>query len=137
MQLGKLIVREQEKFLRNGIAGLKSYTMREAGNQLKYDESTISRAVADKYIRTPQGVFPLRFFFSSGGGSGGDGAKIASAAIMAQIKQIIDREDPADPESDERIASILAEQGISVARRTVAKYRDAMNIPGASIRKRR
>ena len=81
--------------------------------------------------------FPLRFFFSSGGGSSGDGEKIAAAAIMEQIRQIIAQEEPAKPVSDENIARALSEQGINVARRTVAKYRDALKIPPASARKRR
>ncbi|MBQ9089033.1 MAG: RNA polymerase factor sigma-54 [Lentisphaeria bacterium] len=135
--LGKLIIEQQEEFLHRGIAGLKTFTMREAGALLGYDESTISRAVADKFIRTPHGVFPLRFFFSSGGGSSGDGEKIAAAAIMEQIRQIIAQEEPAKPVSDENIARTLSEQGINVARRTVAKYRDALKIPPASARKRR
>ena len=135
--LGKLIIAQQPEFLHRGVAGLKSFTMREAGALLGYDESTISRAVADKFIRTPHGVFPLRFFFSSGGGSSGDGEKIAAAAIMEQIRQIIAQEEPAKPVSDENIARALSEQGIHVARRTVAKYRDALKIPPASARKRR
>ncbi|MBR7108298.1 MAG: RNA polymerase factor sigma-54 [Lentisphaeria bacterium] len=135
-RLGKLIIEQQSEFLQRGVTGLKTFTMREAGIHLGYDESTISRAVADKFIRTPFGVFPLRFFFSSGG-SGADGEKVAAAAIMEQIRQIIAQEDPAAPVSDENIARLLSGQNINIARRTVAKYRDALKIPAVSARKRR
>ena len=135
-RLGDVIVEKQQEFLKHGIAGLKSFTMREAGALLGHDESTISRAVADKYIRTPHGVMPLRFFFSSGGGSGEGGDRVASAAVMEQIRRIVQDEDPTSPCSDERIVAILGENGVKIARRTVAKYREILKIPPASGRKR-
>ena len=111
---------------------------------MNVDESVVSRAAADKLVVTPQGVFPCRFFFSSGyspaaagGDAGGDGdAGVSSRAVMERIREIIADEDPSHPRSDDAVAAILKQEGTAIARRTVAKYREAMKIPSSSLRRR-
>ena len=98
-------------------------------------ESTISRVTSGKYMHTPRGVFELRFFFSSQI-EGADGSGTSSTAIRAKIRKLVKEEDPLVPLSDGRIAELLSGEGIPVARRTVAKYREAMNIPSSGERKR-
>lgn len=98
-------------------------------------ESTISRVTTKKYMHTPRGVFELKYFFSSHVGTS-SGGEASSTAIRALIKQMIGEENPAKPLSDSKLASMLEEQGINVARRTVAKYREAMAIPPSNERKR-
>ena len=134
-QLGDLLIKYQKDFFEHGVKALKPMTMKRAGEILDLSESTISRAVAEKFISTPQGFFPLKFFFSSGVESD-DGDSIASFAVIEKIKELISSENPAKPLSDEAIAVELKEQGINIARRTVAKYRDKIKIPAASMRKK-
>ena len=135
-QLGEFIMLRQRDFMQRGKEALKPMTMREAGEFIKVGESTVSRAVADKYIRTPHGVFPLKYFFSGGYG-GNDGTEaVSSRAVMEKIRGLIAAEDPAHPLSDERIAALLRKQNLDIARRTVAKYRDILKIPGSSLRKK-
>jgi RNA polymerase sigma-54 factor len=98
-------------------------------------ESTISRVTTSKYAQTPQGIFELKYFFSSQL-STADGDGTSGTAVRAMIKQIVDEEDPAKPTSDNKIAQMLAEKGVKVARRTVAKYRDILSIPPSNERKR-
>jgi len=98
-------------------------------------ESTISRVTNQKYMMTPRGVFELKYFFSSHVGTDG-GGECSSTAIRAIIKKLVAAENPRKPLSDNKLASLLNEQGINVARRTVAKYREAMRIPSSSARKR-
>jgi RNA polymerase sigma-54 factor len=98
-------------------------------------ESTISRVTSGKYMHTPRGVFELRYFFSSQV-EGADGAGTSSTAIRAKIRKLVKDEDPENPLNDGRIAQLLSDEGISVARRTVAKYREAMGIPASSERRR-
>ena len=96
--------------------------------------STISRAIANKYLMTPYGLYPYSFFFSTGYRSS-DGEDVAAGAIKQKLAALIESEPPAKPYSDQKLADMLAEQGLNVARRTVAKYREAMNILPASNRK--
>ena len=133
-RLAELVAKQQQDFFRSGVDGLKSFTMSEAAGILGHDTSTITRAVQNKFVRTPQGVLPLRFFFPSGGQR--SSGQPAQAAIKEQIRQMIDGENPALPLSDEEIARLLNKDGIQIERRTVAKYRSAMNIPSTSGRKR-
>lgn len=134
-RLGDLIVERQKDFLTNGIAGLKSFTMSEAASLLGFNASTVTRAVEDKYVRTSRGLLPLRFFFPGTAGKSGANER-SREAVMDEIRKIIDQENPALPLSDDRIAEMLKDQGIAIERRTVAKYRTALNIPGASGRKK-
>ena len=141
-KLGEVLISTQRDFLDRGVKALHPLTMKHAGELMGVDESTVSRAAADKLVITPQGVFPCRFFFSSGfspaaAGSGGSAdAGVSSRAVMERIREIVDAEDPAHPESDDAIAAILKKEGTPVARRTVAKYRDQLKIPSSSLRRR-
>lgn len=134
-RLGDLIVTRQKDFFLHGVSGLKSFTKSEAAELLGFNPSTITRAVDGKYARTPRGVLPLEFFFQSGGGSAAAGER-SREAVMEDIRHIIDGENPALPLSDDRIAGMLKAKGISIERRTVAKYRTLLKIPGASKRKK-
>ena len=139
-KLGEVIVATQRDFLDRGVKALHPLTMKRAGELMNVDESTVSRAAADKLVITPQGVFPCRFFFGSGfspaaAGDGGD-AGISNRAVMERIREIVAAEDPSRPESDDAIAAKLKAEGTNIARRTVAKYRDLMKIPSSSLRRR-
>ena len=134
-QLGNLIVEQQKEFLDNGKAFLKPMTMKSAAAELQLSESTVSRCAAGKFAETPQGVFPLKFFFSTGVGAD-DGDSVSNRAVSEKIRQLIGNEDPFKPLSDEELAKLLKADGISVARRTVAKYRESLNIPSSSGRKK-
>ena len=133
-RLAELVVKHQQEFFRSGMDGLKSFTMSEAAEILGHDASTITRAVQNKFVRTPAGVLPLRFFFPSGGQR--NSGQLSQAAIKEKIRHIIDDENPALPLSDDRISEILREQDVQISRRTVATYREMMGIPGAFDRKK-
>lgn len=131
----KTIIDFQRDFLDYGIRHLKPLTLREVADVVDLHESTVSRAIANKYVQTPQGVFELKFFFASGvEKSGGQG--VASESIKRAMKELIDKEDSANPLTDQALTDALKRQGIQISRRTVAKYRDEMGIPAASRRKR-
>ncbi len=132
LNLGEFIVEKQRDFLDNGVEQLHMLTMKEAAEALDLSESTVSRAIAGKYADTPRGVFPLKFFFPSGGT-----AEFSNQAVTEKIKSLIKNENPASPLSDDALAELLKKEGISIARRTVAKYRDMLKIPSASKRKER
>ena len=108
--------------------------MKQAGSLLGLHETTISRAVAGKFVRTPQGTFPLKYFFS-GGYRNDEGEDVASRAVQQKIRELVASEDPGDPLSDDKLAKLLNESGLSVARRTIAKYRDILRIPSSRLRK--
>ena len=138
-KLGEVIVATQRDFLDRGVKALHPLTMKRAGELMDVDESTVSRAAADKLVITPQGVFPCRFFFSSGfspAAAGGDGSGVSNRAVMERIREIVAAEDPAHPVSDDAIAAQLKSEGTAIARRTVAKYREQLKIPGSSLRRR-
>lgn len=130
------IVERQTEFLEHGEEAMKPMVLRDVAEAVEMHESTISRVTANKYMHTPRGVFEFRYFFSSQL-SGSDGSEQSSTAIRAKIKRLIGHENPAKPLSDAKIATVLEEEGIKVARRTVAKYRESMRIPTSSERKRR
>ncbi len=129
------IAGKQTEFFRYGEEYLKPMTMAEVAAALDLHESTVSRAVNGKYIATPQGVKELRYFFSSGV-KNDDGEDISSRAVKARIKELIESENPAKPYSDAAIAEMLESEGLNVARRTVAKYRESLNIPATNLRRR-
>ena len=133
LRLGEVIAEKQTAFLDKGVSELKPLTMKDAGELVGVGESTVSRAAAEKYVRTPHGVFPLRFFFSGGYGSGGESCSFR--AVMEKIREMIAGEERSNPLSDDKIAEKLNAAGIDIARRTVAKYRENMNIPPARKRK--
>ena len=128
------IIRQQRAFLDNGIGALTPMTLKDVADVIGVHESTVSRATSHKYVHTPQGIFELKYFFNSGINKQGAGA-VASVSVQEKIRQIISTEPSDKPFSDDYLASLLHEQGLDIARRTVAKYREAMNIPSSSKRK--
>ncbi|PYQ04797.1 MAG: RNA polymerase sigma-54 factor, partial [Acidobacteria bacterium] len=128
------IVRHQRGFLDHGIIQLKPLVLRDVATDIGMHESTVSRVVANKYMHTPRGVYELRFFFHSGITST-MGEAISSVTIKDKIKKMIDGEDPSRPLSDSRIAELLSGDGLPLARRTVAKYREELRIPPSNLRK--
>lgn len=129
------IVQQQTEFFDQGESAMKPMVLSDVATALDMHESTISRATNQKYMQTPIGVFELKYFFSSAL-TGNDGEAHSSTAIRSFIRDIIDDELATKPMSDNKIASLLSGRGINVARRTVAKYRESMNIPSSSDRKR-
>lgn len=129
------IVEQQEGFFLYGIEFLKPLVLRDIAEKIEMHESTVSRVTNNKYIGTPRGIFELKYFFSSGL-AGADGESHASGAIKARIKAMIDAEKPDKILSDDKIAALLSADGIDIARRTVAKYREALHIP-SSVQRRR
>lgn len=113
---------------------MRPLTLREIADQLELHESTVSRVTTQKYMATPRGVLELKYFFGSHVATDSGGAA-SSTAIRALIRQLVDAEDGKKPLSDAKIAELLGQQGIVVARRTVAKYRESLNIPPVSLRK--
>jgi len=128
------IVRHQRGFLDHGIAHLRPLVLRDVANDIGMHESTVSRVVANKYMHTPRGVYELRFFFHSGITSS-MGEAISSVTIKDKIRKMIEGEDTARPLSDSRIAELLGADGLPLARRTVAKYREELRIPPSNLRK--
>jgi len=129
------IVKFQRDFLDKGIAYLKPLILRDVAEDIGMHESTVSRVTTNKYVHTPQGIYELKFFFNSAiSKTGGD--EIASEAVKNHIKQIVASEDPRRPHSDQRIVEILKGQGIEIARRTVAKYREVLGVLPSSKRKK-
>jgi RNA polymerase sigma-54 factor len=129
------IVKFQKDFLDKGIAFLKPLILRDVAEDIGMHESTVSRVTTNKYVHTPQGIYELKFFFNSAiNRTGGD--EIASEAVKNHIKQIVAAEDPKHPHSDQKIVEILKGQGIEIARRTVAKYREVLGILPSSKRKK-
>jgi RNA polymerase sigma-54 factor len=131
------IVRQQDAFLRRGIAFLKPMTLKLVADAIDMHESTVSRVTSNKYVSTPRGLFEMKYFFTTALASSTGAGDHSAEAVRHRIRQLIDAEPPSDILSDDTIAELLQkEQGIEVARRTVAKYREAMNIPSSVIRRR-
>jgi RNA polymerase sigma-54 factor len=135
LKVMRCLVRQQAGFLEFGEQALRPLTLREVAGEVGLHESTVSRAVARKYVRTPRGTLPLRAFFASGIDTDG-GGETSSTAIQSMIRALIDAENPRKPLSDARLAALLKAGGVPVARRTVAKYREAMSIPSSHDRVR-
>jgi len=133
-KVSESIVRHQRGFLDHGITHLRPLVLRDVANDIGMHESTVSRVVANKYMHTPRGVFELRFFFHSGITST-MGEAVSSVTIKDRIKKMIEGEDAASPLSDSRIAETLGSEGLPLARRTVAKYREELRIPPSNLRK--
>lgn len=129
------IVRRQTGFLEQGVRGLRAMRLLDVAGDLDLHESTVSRACSGKYLATPHGLFELSALFASGVADGGEGRQAADA-VQARIAGLVGAEDPVRPLSDEAIARHLAAEGLSIARRTVAKYREALRIPPASARRK-
>jgi RNA polymerase sigma-54 factor len=135
LKVMRCLLQQQAAFLEFGDSALRPLTLREVAGEIGLHESTVSRAVARKYARTPRGTIPLRSFFASGIDTG-TGGEASSTAIQAMIRQLIEAENPRKPLSDARLAETLKATGVPVARRTVAKYREAMSIPSSQDRVR-
>lgn len=135
LKVMRCLVRQQAGFLEFGEQALRPLTLREVAGEVGLHESTVSRAVARKYVRTPRGTLPLRAFFASGIDTAG-GGETSSTAIQSMLRTLIDAENPRKPLSDARLAALLKAGGVPVARRTVAKYREAMGIPSSHERVR-
>ncbi|SFI17912.1 RNA polymerase factor sigma-54 [Nitrosomonas sp. Nm34] len=133
-RVSTIIVEHQQAFFEHGAVAMRPLVMREIAEALNLHESTVSRVTTQKFMHTPQGIFELKYFFGSHVATHGGGA-CSAIAIRTLIKQLIQGEDQKKPLTDNRISEILAEQGIIVARRTVAKYRESMQIPPANLRK--
>jgi RNA polymerase sigma-54 factor len=129
------IVDRQREFFDKGISYLKPLTLREVAETIEMHESTVSRVTNQKFCQTPRGVFKLKFFFSSGIETY-DGEEVSARGIKAKISRLIEEEEPSKPYTDQAIVNYLKQEGIKIARRTVAKYRDQMGILSARMRKR-
>jgi RNA polymerase sigma-54 factor len=135
LKVMNFIVDRQRDFFEEGIEHLKPLTLREVAEVINMHESTVSRVTNQKYVQTPRGVFPLKFFFSSGL-STDSGEDVSARGIKARIQKLVGEEDTKKPLTDQTIVDILKREGINIARRTVAKYRDQLGILSARMRKR-
>ena len=130
------IVRFQREFLDHGIERLRPLILRDVADDIGMHESTISRVTTNKYVHTPQGIFELKYFFNSRITSSQGGGDLASESVKQRIKKLISEEDPKKPLSDQKLCDILEDEGTQIARRTVAKYREMLNILPSSKRKK-
>lgn len=129
------VAKHQKEFLDKGSKYLKTLTLKDIAEEVGIHESTVSRSVSGKYLQCPRGVFEIKYFFSAGV-SGNEGEGISSKSIKEFIKEIVEAEDPKAPYSDQTMVEMLKEKGINISRRTVAKYRDELNILSSSKRRR-
>ncbi len=136
LRVAEEIVRQQDGFFTHGVQYLRPLNLRTVADAISMHESTVSRVTSNKYIATPRGIFELKYFFTSAIASAEDGEAHSSEAVRHRIKQMIDGETPATVLSDDKIVEKLKTNGIDIARRTVAKYREAMRIP-SSVQRRR
>jgi RNA polymerase sigma-54 factor len=134
LRVSQAIVDRQQAFLSHGEVAMRPLVLRDIAETLELHESTVSRVTTQKYMLTPFGILELKYFFGSHVGTDSGGAA-SSTAIRALIRQLVEAEAPAKPLSDSRIAELLGEQGMVVARRTVAKYRESLKIPPVSQRR--
>ncbi len=133
-KVAESIVKHQREFLEKGIDYLRPLVLRDVADDIQMHESTVSRVVSNKYMHTPRGLFLMKYFFHSGIDSD-TGEDISSLTVKKKIQSFIEAEDPRKPLSDSKIMKILNDEGINIARRTVAKYRDELNIPSSTDRK--
>ena len=135
LKVMNFIVDRQREFFEKVVEYLKPLTLREVADVINMHESTVSRVTNEKYVQTPRGLLPLKFFFSSGL-STTTGEDASARSIKAQIQKMVDDEDPKNPLTDQQIVEMFAQRGVRIARRTVAKYRDQLGILPARMRKR-
>lgn len=136
LKVSREIVKQQEKFFLHGIRFLKPLVLKDIAEAIEMHESTVSRVTTSKFMSTPRGTFEMKYFFNSTiGGSMGD-AEFSSKTVMYYIKELIESESPKDILSDDAIVTLLKDRNIDVARRTITKYREAMNIPSSVVRRR-
>jgi RNA polymerase sigma-54 factor len=130
------LVKQQDAFFRHGVTHLRPLILRDIAEAIEMHESTVSRVTTNKYMATPRGIFELKYFFTQSLPSSGGTETHSAEAVRHRIKVLIDAEAADDILSDDRIVDVLREGGVEVARRTVAKYRDSLNIP-SSVQRRR
>jgi RNA polymerase sigma-54 factor len=134
-RISRELLKFQEDFFKHGVSRLHPLTMNRVAEAVGVHETTVSRAIANKYIETPHGVFEFKYFFTTGYRSG-VGEFISNTSIKDTIAKLIEAEDPAKPFSDQEVVNILSKQNIKIARRTIAKYREALGIPPTNLRRR-
>jgi RNA polymerase sigma-54 factor len=135
LNIGQEITKRQREFMDKGVAHLKPMTMAQIAEVVGVHETTVSRAVSGKYIQTPQGIFEMKFFFSAGLQSSNGGGEISNTSVKDMVAEMFKAEDSAIPLSDQQVVKMLAGKGITIARRTVAKYRDELGILPSNLRK--
>ena len=135
LEVARAIIEKQRDFFDIGPQGLQVYRMSDLAVELGCDPSTISRTVAEKYMQTPRGIFPLRYFFT-GGTETDEGESMGWDRVKTRVRELIDAEDRAEPLNDDKIAALLKTEGITISRRTVAKYRRQLSIPTARQRRK-
>jgi RNA polymerase sigma-54 factor len=136
LRVAEEIVRQQDGFLEHGVEHLKPLNLRTVADAINMHESTVSRVTSNKYMSTPRGIFELKYFFTAAIAAADGGEAHSAEAVRHRIRQMIDSESPRDILSDDTIVDRLRASGIDIARRTVAKYREAMRIP-SSVQRRR
>ena len=136
LKVAEEVVRQQDGFLAHGIEHLRPLNLKTVADAIEMHESTVSRVTSNKYIGTPRGVFELKYFFTSAISSSQNGEAYSSESVRYKIKQLIDAELPSKILSDDKIVALLHEDGVDIARRTIAKYREALHIP-SSVQRRR
>ena len=136
LKVAEEIVKQQDAFLHYGVRCLKPLSLRDVAETIGMHKSTVSRVTSNKYMATPRGLFELKYFFTSSIPAAGIGDAHSSEAVRHRIKELIDNEPPKNVLSDDKIVELLRRQGVDIARRTVAKYRDLMRIP-SSVQRRR
>lgn len=136
IKVGKEIVKQQDGFFAHGVDHLKPLTLRQVADAIEMHESTVSRVTSNKYMATPRGLFELKYFFTAAIQSSDGGDALAAEAVRARIKKLIDAEDPRKVLSDDQLVKALKDDGVDIARRTVAKYREALRI-ASSVQRRR
>jgi RNA polymerase sigma-54 factor len=134
LNIGKEIMKRQRDFMEKGVAHLKPLTMAQVAEVVGVHETTVSRAVSGKYIQTPQGVFELKYFFTAGLQTS-TGSDVSNTSVKDMITEIFKTEDAGKPLADQEVVKMLADKGITIARRTVAKYRTELNILPSNLRK--
>jgi RNA polymerase sigma-54 factor len=137
LKVASEILRQQAAFFDLGVRGLKPLSLRDIADKIAMHESTVSRVTSNKYMQTPRGTFELKYFFTSAINSANAGESHSSEAVKHRIKQLIDAESPRRVLSDDKIVDVLRDEGIEIARRTVAKYREMMRIPSSVQRRRK
>jgi RNA polymerase sigma-54 factor len=135
LKVTHVILDRQREFFESGIQCLRPLTLKEVADEIGMHESTISRVTNQKWVQTPRGVFPLKFFFSSGL-STEEGEDVSARGVKARIEEMIKAEEPRNPLTDQQIVEKLKSEGVNIARRTVQKYRDQLGILSSRYRKR-
>lgn len=135
VKVSKAIVRQQQEFFKKGPQFLKPMVLKDVANEIGMHESTVSRVTTNKYMHTPIGLFELKYFFNNGVGGKNGGVDISSEVLKLKIKALVENENPKRPLSDQKLAELLSRDGVEVARRTIAKYREMLGILSSAKRK--